>query len=115
MAKDVKLSSKIQPLVCSRINEMIVMQKTNIDAIVERKLCPDVIPEYSTNTVQLFLYIGRLQQKTKRLFVIFTSSFGEKADIIVQQLRQTFLFLSLLRRFILVWLRKRLKYSDSPN
>lgn len=78
MAKDVKLSSKIQPLVYSRINEMIVMQKTNIDAIVKRKLCPDVIPEYSTNTVQFVSLYWEIETKDEKVVCDFYLKFREK-------------------------------------
>lgn len=78
MAKDVKLSSKIQPLVCSRINEMVVMQKTNIDAIVERKLCPDVIPEYNTNTVQFISLYWEIAAKDEKIVCDFYLKFREK-------------------------------------
>lgn len=78
MAKDVKLSSKIQPLICSRINEMVVMQKTNIDAIVERKLCPDVIPEYNTNTVQFVSLYWEIAAKDEKIVCDFYLKFREK-------------------------------------
>ena len=78
MAKDVKLNSKIQPLICSRINEMVTTKKTDIDAVIEHKLYPDIISVYSTNTVQFVSLYWEITAKDEKVVCNFYLKFREK-------------------------------------